>query len=593
MLVAAVIRQDQWIYVFAPVAFYILVVCGLAIFGNHGHSRDAMEIVFRSISDSLRRLTGMAGWSMAGVLTGLWALGVAVVGLYWDVAFHYDAGRDDFLFTPSHTMILIGLGGIGFAAVIAVVFATMEQVDSGLRIGPLRIPWSAISLGAMGVGGVAGFPLDNLWHEAYGVDVTLWSPTHLQLVAGGSLATISLWLMILEGGPASPTLLGRGIRALAFGAILAGTSTFQGEFDFGGPQFQVLYLPLLIAAAAGFTLVAARAALGPWGAVKAVIAFLVLRGCVALLVGANLHHTVPRFPLYLAAALAVEAAARLLGTEPRLRFALVAGALVGTVGVAADLVYLGALAEVPPTTAGLPKAAVLAPLAAMAAALLGAALSNALPGGARLNPAAAVAGGLVLVAVLAVPLPRNVGRVDAVIRLRPVGDRALVDVQLSPPDAARRATAFGIMSWQGGGTLTAALREVGPGHYVSSRPVPVTGAWKSMIGLQRNDEVMAAPIYLPADPEIGASAVPALPERRVAFTRNTDVLLREAHPGPPWVAVSAYSGLAAVVLMWVGLFALCANRFRRDEEGRPREGQPREWQRPVAEPRTWAWSGQS
>jgi hypothetical protein len=124
------------------------------------------------------------------------------------------------------------------------------------------------------------------------------------------LATIPTWLMLIEGRPAGrATLLGRGIPALALGAILVGLSCFEGEFAFGVPQFQVLYLPVLIAAATAFTLVVARVALGPWGAIKALVAYLIVRGAVALIVWGPLHHTFPRFPLYLASAVVVEAVA--------------------------------------------------------------------------------------------------------------------------------------------------------------------------------------------------------------------------------------------------------------------------------------------
>jgi hypothetical protein len=140
-------------------------------------------------------------------------------------------------------------------------------------------------------------------------------------------------------------------------------------------------------------------------------------------------------------------------------------------------------------------------------------------------------------------------------------EQADVSVELTPPDAAERADAFGLVSWQGGGRVLAELDSVGPGRYVSSRPVPVDGSWKSMVGLQRGDQVMVAPIYLPADPEIGASAVPALPERQEPFVRNTEVLLREAHDGPTWPAMVAFSSLALVVAGWFALFALAASRI--------------------------------
>jgi hypothetical protein len=72
---------------------------------------------------------------------------------------------------------------------------------------------------------------------------------------------------------------------------------------------------------------------------------------------------------------------------------------------------------------------------------------------------------------------------------------------------------------------------------------------------------MAAPVYLPADPEIDAPAIPALPERRAAFVRNTDLLLREQHAGPAWPSVVGYGGLAAMAALWTGLIAFAAHRL--------------------------------
>ena len=67
-----------------------------------------------------------------------------------------------------------------------------------------------------------------------------------------------------------------------------------------------------------------------------------------------------------------------------------------------------------------------------------------------------------------------------------------------------------------------------------------------MVSLQRGDELMAAPVYLPDDPEISAVAVPLAAERRVAFVRNTDLLLREQHDGPTWPAVAVWAGFLDV-----------------------------------------------
>ncbi len=566
---------DHWLYVIVPFVAYLAIVLGLVLAGEAGTKTDIVGVLCHPISSSLRRLTGYPGWSMAGVLTGLFLLGIGLVGLYWDVAFHIDNGRDENLFTPSHTMIVLALGGLLVTAGVVVLFATLDKADAGRRIWGLQVPWSALSLGAMGLGGLIAFPLDELWHRAFGIDVTLWSPTHLMLVGGGSLATISLWLMLVEAkSQARPTLLGRAIEALALGAVLTGLTTVQGEFDFGVPQFQVLYLPVLAAVAAGFALVLARVALGPWGAAKALVAFLVLRVSLAALLGGALNHTVPRFPLYLGAVVAVEAAGWWLGTEHRLRFAVASGALVGTLGLAGEALWVASLDWFHISPSVLLKAVVIAPLAAGAAAVLAVALARVVAGGSRV-PAAAVGGGLVvLLAALAYPLPRDVGEVDATIRLRPAGvvngvEQADVAVELSPADAAAGADAFGLVSWQGGGRVLAELEEVAPGRYVGSRPMPVAGTWKTMVGLQRGDEVMAAPIYLPADAEIGASAVPALSERQTPFLRNTEVLLREAHAGPGLPAAVAYTSLALMFAGWLGLFALGAVRIQAVPPGSP------------------------
>ena len=589
MLLHNTATWSDWFYVAAPFQIYGIIVVVLACYGDHGSETNILRIFFRRISDCLERWTGFPGWTMAGGLTGLLMLGTAAIGLYWDIGFHVTFGRDQQLFTPSHTMIVLGLGGMIFAAVIAALFASIDRAPVDLRFGPVRVPWTALALAGFGFAGLAGFPLDAQWHNAYGIDVTLWSPTHMQMVLAASLSTIVLWLMIKEGGPSRPTLLGRGILATIFGAVLTGLSTAQGEFDFGVPQFQVLFLPLLIAAAAGLGLVLARLAMGRWGAVKAVIAWLIIRGVIALLVGGPFNEPVPHFPLYIVAALAVEGAAFWLGTQNRLRFAAVAGALAGTVGVAADLIWLNALAEVHASNAILPKAALLAPIAGIAAAILGAALARSVAGGSRIPAAAALGAGLALLAVLAYPLPRNVGHVEADIKLRSVGngDRATVEVDLQPADAAKSATAFGIVSWQGGGRLSASLDEVAPGRYVSSKPVAITGRWKTVIGLQRGDQVMGAAVYMPADPEIGAPEVAPLPERHEVFVRNTKWLLREQHPGAAWAASAAYSGLAVVVLAWIGLYALCAVKVTRPEEEAGERlptptSAPNPWQPPVA-----------
>lgn len=589
MIAATEWGWNAWAWLVIPLAIYGLTSLTLFALGSTDET-NPLKFFFGQIGDSLQRFTGYPGWSMAGVLSGLIMLLVVVIGFYWDVAWHIDNGRDDELFTPSHVMILVGLGGLIYAAGIAVLFASLEKANTALKFGFLHVPWSAVLLTALGIGGVVAFPLDAMWHDAYGVDVTLWSPPHIQLVISGSLGTIALWLMLAEARPwAEPTLLGRFINVLTAGTVLVGMSTLQGEFDYGVPQFQVLYLPVLIMIAAGFTLLAVRRALGPWGAVKVVGIYLVLRAFLAFSIGGVLNHTVPHFPLYLGSALVVEGAFAWLGTRRPLRLALVTGALVGTVGLITELGWVTLWGF--STSARLPaalalKIAILGPIAAIAAALVGTAFGGAIAKARERIPAAALAAaGVAIVGTLAFPLPRDVGPVTATVRLVQIGSMADVDVTLDPPDAARTATAFAVSAWQGGSeTVQADLKQVAMGRYVASRPVPVTGSWKTMVSLQRGDEVMAVPVYLPADPEIGAPEVPAVPERTERFVRNTTILLREVKEGPAGAAVAAYSGLAVVAAVYIGLIALTARRvppFSAPPDPPDRLSSPPAWAAPA------------
>lgn len=556
---------DDWLWVIAPFLFYLAIVYVLCAFGRT-EKKSVIPMFFARISDSLKRATGYPGWAMAGALTGLLVLLEAAMGLYWDVAWHIDLGRDKLLLNPSHVMILLGLGGLMFAGGIATAFATNDKANVGIKFKGITFPWSAIALFALGLGGIASFPFDELWHRAYGLDVTLWSPTHLQLLFGGGLSTVPIMMMIAEGKRGSnPTWLGRFILVMAAGALLTGVTIFTGEFDFRVPQFQMVYYPVLVMIAAGFALVWGRIALGAGGALKTAVFYIVVRGGLYLMVTTGLDHTFARFPTYLIPALAVEAAALMVGTKNRIRFALTAGALIGTVGLAAELAWMPLSNWFPVSAALIPKAIALGLPAAIAAALVGVRMGRLFSQeeSGRVTMPWLAGATVVVVAVLAIPLPRQTGEVSATIALDPQGNGevARATVTLDPPDAAKNATLFGIGANQGGGTVSSALIEKSPGVYESAELIPITGKWKAQVALHRGNEVMSAPIYLPADPKIGASEVKALPVRTIKFDVVTKVLLREAHGGPAWPSIVAYSEVLGILIAWVALIGLVERRI--------------------------------
>lgn len=60
------------------------------------------------------------------------------------------------------------------------------------------IPYAAILIAALGIGALPGFPLDEFWHQPYGIDVTMWGPTHLVMISGASFTPLGLWLLVAE-----------------------------------------------------------------------------------------------------------------------------------------------------------------------------------------------------------------------------------------------------------------------------------------------------------------------------------------------------------------------------------------------------------
>jgi hypothetical protein len=562
----------QWLWVIVPVLALVATTTYLVVAGDPG-GRRGFAAPWARAAWSLRRRSPLPPWSTAGIALGLWALTVAVVGFFWDVAWHIDLGRDRELFTVPHTLILTGLLGIGLAGLASIGLATVEEAPVTLRFGRLRLPMSALALGVLSGGAAVGFPIDDLWHRTYGIDVTMWSPTHLLMIGGASLTAIALWLMYAEsGGPTLSSKAQKGLRRTLAAATLLGLSTFQLEFDLGVPQWQALYQPVLIALATSIALVAARAALGRGWALAVGLEFLVIRGALALLVGPGLGHDLPHFPLYLGMALVVEAAWLLESRLRPLQLAVVAGALMGTVGLATEWGFSHVFGRVPWQPAMLSMIWV-ATAIAVAGAVLGMAMGRVLSlRRAHVGPAALAAAGLATLGLLIVPLPRHGVDAVATVRTTPVGaatpvvDRdgvagfeqnVNVEVAMTPTDAATGADWFTVQSWQGGAQQSTELTQVAPGVYRGNAAVPTGGTWKSIIFLMKRDVIASTPVSMPIDREYGLAAVPVVAERQATMVPASNLLLRESHGGAAWPMIVAYTGFAIMVSLWITTLVVC------------------------------------
>ncbi len=380
-------------------------------------------------------------------------------------------------------------------------------------------------------------------------------------------------------------MVARYRRSFAVGGLLIGLSTFQAEFDFGVPQFQLVLEPIMLAFAAGVALVAARIWIGPGGALGAAVFFVVVRGAIALIVGPVLGETTPHLPLYLVEALCVEGAALLVAPRRGYSFGVLAGGLIGTVGFFAEYAWSHVWMPVawPPSLIG--EAILPALVTAIAGGVLGAYLGGSFAAaGSRRERFAAppvVPAAVATLAIVAV-VGLNVGDQtpsgwSARVALDDVrsGPERTVDatVRLDPASVGDDAYWLQAIAWQGGGLVVDPLERVGPGVYETTKPIPVHGTWKALIRLQSDNYVAGVPIYLPEDSAIPAPGVSASASFERPFVDETEILQRELKSGVPgYLAGIAYSIVAAIVLGLLLLLGWVLNRIARPEGGGDRRG---------------------
>jgi hypothetical protein len=600
-------RLASWWPLVGLLAAFAAVVVVLGALGHPGDAPSGVGRWLQRVPRGLERVTGIPGWAAATVGTSLFGLLLAGIGFYNDVAWHIYLGRDKNLFTAPHTMIVAGLATITGAAGVGIVFASLDRVKTAIRGEWLRVPWSTVPLGVLGCTALAGFPLDDRWHSFYGIDVTMWSPTHLIMIMGAALSPLAAWLVLAEAGVRpSDSGWARVAHTLTAMLVLAGLTAPLGEFAFGVPQYSQLYQPALIALASGIALVAARLVLGPFGALIVAGSSLLFGVGTFVQPRPGAHLVAQRAPaLYLAGALAVELAAVAFGTRRRVRFAIGSGVAIATLGLGGEwwwnarahqpwhgplalpallislllapaaavvgAAYAGAIRSAPAIRSGAPTGE-WAATGSTAGAVSGARAASGAAAGAgeaapTVVPAFAVVAAFVAITLgLMIPLPRRVAPVTATVHLIPAasagplfGSEATVQVTLQPAGAADHAWWFQTGAWQGGGLVNAAMKETGPGQWTSEQPVPVGGGWKTLVRLHKGTTMMAVPVFFPADPGINAAEIPAV-DRTAPFLNERHYLLREETGGASWYADMVEALIVGIVALWLGSYALAAAR---------------------------------
>jgi hypothetical protein len=561
------------------------VATALLLAGIFGY-RNGKGGPLRRAAALSEKATGLPAWAaLPAGLAGA-SLLIALLGMYWDISLHIDQGRDPGpLANPAHYLILVGLYGVFAAGCLSLALPEEKPGDAAIRITrDWYVPVGGVLTAACGGFALLGFPLDDMWHRLFGQDVTLWGPTHLMLFGGAGLTLIGQAILLAEG------MRFRGVRtdrlrdaqflvALRrvglMGGLLIGLSTFQGEFDFGVPQFRMVFHPMLIALSAGMALTAGRIWIGRGGALATAIMFLVVRGAISLIVGDVFGESTPALPLYVVEALAVEAVALATTRDRPVLLGVLGGLLCGTVGLAAEWAWVGAVFPLPWSDGIVPEALVLAPIAGVAGGVLGGLLGSGL----RFQlPATRVARPAALGAFVAIAALTAFGLSTS----QPNGETATValktasgstpqqryvtgTVRLTPRSAADGAAWVTVTSWQDGGMKVDRLERVGEGVYRFRTPAPAYGDWKTVLRVQNGRRIMGVPVYMPRDAAIpGAKEVPAAANFTRPFVADHELLQRERKTDiPGWLWTAACLLVLVLSLMFMGSLAWGVARVAR------------------------------
>lgn len=199
------------------------------------------------------------------------------LGAVWDREWHAYVGRDQF-WTPPHTLIYSCVSGAGLLALAIVLIETFRYrrkaagVNNTSTVPIFGIFHAPLGFAVIGFGALLALiaaPLDNYWHELYGIDIALWAPFHMMGVTGGLIGILGIiYVFASEASierqerPHSRRYL--GLSALDIGMILTMASLMNFMLT-GFLQFPLITIgtlhistyPLPLAAGGAFCFISA------------------------------------------------------------------------------------------------------------------------------------------------------------------------------------------------------------------------------------------------------------------------------------------------------------------------------------------------
>lgn len=219
------------------------------------------------------------------------------VGVYWDIAWHIEVGRDR-LFSAPHNMILAGMALVGVASTRVIATSPPKSVQR--------------AAGFLGLGGVViqivGLAIvDDWWHRLYGIDATLWSPPHLLTLFASFVALCGFLMGWSTNTPRVGPRLAWATRFFGCLSLLVLADVLLAEYDFSVPQFRLAMQPVALSAALIGPLVFAKFYLRtPMAATSVALGFTVIRLGGWMVLAMLGRSSRPYFPAALVPALVVD-----------------------------------------------------------------------------------------------------------------------------------------------------------------------------------------------------------------------------------------------------------------------------------------------
>ncbi len=495
-----------------------------------------LQTLLRPLEGALPALLAGGGLAFSGV------------SAYWDIATHVDGGRERFL-TPPHLGIYSGV-----TAALVVIGSAMlaRRLADGVSVGaavlhPFRGARPGLAAAGTGLGvALAAAPIDNAWHEIYGIDVTIWSPPHLLAIFGVAVAALGLAMLVAPATAHHRPLLHHFLLSSFLGGLILTTA----EFEFNGPQYRIAYHPLILAASTTLVLVAAAYGPARWSATRVATWFEVARlTSVVLLVA--LGHSLPYVPLLLPTAIAADAFGARLRQSP-----VVAGAALGLMTVAINVLLLELLNGIKWRGDDLIYGAIGAVFASGAAGGLGARLGEILAGvrigsSSRVNwRRTATAASLLIVLVPSAAVAHEVGG-DAgagVVSWQPaevgVGDEVVLEVRDLDIVSGAGVESVRVEAWRAEHRLMIPLTREDTSYSGRFR-LPEQGPWMLLIRVAAGDEALLATQQV----EVTDRPTAGVGHHQESFTLGLDTLSGSDPPG--WLDALAYLVSVAVLLLLI------------------------------------------